>query len=237
MGSHTLPLPAPHVEETRFGKWFLRTQTWRVHVLERAMTDLVRLIPSRQPAYGVVIDVGCGSGYSLPRLAQRFLPRELIGVDIDPEMLAVARRELERADDLSPPGGTGSGAEGVPARAQARRTAAVRGVHAALHPLVDDPCAVSPPDGCAAQRPGVPADAAQRRLHRAGGLGLLSVPVVEPFRPGRPGALVRDRAARGPGRNPVERRGREALGGQVLDAPALRVPRLLRPPPRRSGGH
>src|SRR3954465_1500174 len=98
MGSHTLPLPAPHVEETRFGKWFLRTQTWRVHVLERAMTDLARLIPSRQPAYGVVIDVGCGSGYSLPRLAQRFLPRELIGVDIDPEMLAVARRELERAD-------------------------------------------------------------------------------------------------------------------------------------------
>jgi len=98
MGSHTLPLPAPHVEETRFGKWFLRTQTWRVHVLERAMTDLVRLTPGRHPAYGVVIDVGCGSGYSLPRLAQRFLPRELIGVDIDPEMLAVARRELERAD-------------------------------------------------------------------------------------------------------------------------------------------
>lgn len=88
----------PHVEETRFGKWFLKTETWRVHVLERAMADLVRLIPHRLPGYDVVVDVGCGSGYSLPKLAQRFLPRELIGVDIDPEMLAAARREADRAD-------------------------------------------------------------------------------------------------------------------------------------------
>jgi ubiquinone/menaquinone biosynthesis C-methylase UbiE len=98
MSSQTFPAPAPHVEETRFGKWFLKTETWRVHVLERAMSDLVRLIPNRLPGYGVVVDVGCGSGYSLPKLAQRFLPRELIGVDIDPEMLAVARAELARAD-------------------------------------------------------------------------------------------------------------------------------------------
>jgi ubiquinone/menaquinone biosynthesis C-methylase UbiE len=62
------------------------------------MADLVRLIPNRLPSYGVVVDVGCGSGYSLPKLAQRFLPRELIGVDIDPEILAVARQELARAD-------------------------------------------------------------------------------------------------------------------------------------------
>lgn len=99
MSTHTFPAPAPapHVEETRFGKWFLRTETWRVHVLERAMGDLVRLIPHRQASYGVVVDVGCGSGYSLPKLAQRFAPRELVGVDIDPEMLRCARAEAERA--------------------------------------------------------------------------------------------------------------------------------------------
>jgi ubiquinone/menaquinone biosynthesis C-methylase UbiE len=96
MSSQTLPA-APHVEETRFGKWFLRTETWRVHVLERAMADLVRLIPDRKPSYEVVVDVGCGSGYSLPKLAQRFAPRELIGVDIDPEMLAAAREEAGKA--------------------------------------------------------------------------------------------------------------------------------------------
>jgi ubiquinone/menaquinone biosynthesis C-methylase UbiE len=97
MSSQTFPAAAPHVEETRFGKWFLRTETWRVHVLERAITDLVRLIPERKPSYEVVVDVGCGSGYSLPKLAQRFGPRELIGVDIDPEMLAAARAEAGKA--------------------------------------------------------------------------------------------------------------------------------------------
>ena len=96
MSTHTVAGPAPHVEETRFGKWFLKTETWRVHVLERAMTDLERLIPARRPAYEVVVDVGCGCGYSLPKLAHRFAPRELVGVDIDPQMLAVARAETQR---------------------------------------------------------------------------------------------------------------------------------------------
>ncbi|RYF16610.1 MAG: class I SAM-dependent methyltransferase [Comamonadaceae bacterium] len=96
MSTHTVPAPS-HVEETRFGKWFLKTETWRVHVLERAIADLVRLIPQPQPRYDVVVDVGCGSGYSLPKLAQRFAPRELVGVDIDPQMLDVARAEAQRA--------------------------------------------------------------------------------------------------------------------------------------------
>lgn len=87
----------PYVEETLFGKWFLRTETWRVHVLERAIVDLLRLIPERRASYDTVVDVGCGSGYSLPKLAQRFAPRELVGVDLDPGMLATARAECERA--------------------------------------------------------------------------------------------------------------------------------------------
>jgi ubiquinone/menaquinone biosynthesis C-methylase UbiE len=61
------------------------------------VADLVRLIPERQASYGMVVDVGCGSGYSLPKLAQRFAPRELVGVDIDPQMLAVAGEEAQRA--------------------------------------------------------------------------------------------------------------------------------------------
>lgn len=87
----------PHVPETRFGKWFLQTETWRVHVLERALADLDRLIPQRRPVYDVVVDVGCGGGRSLPKLARRFSPQRLIGVDIDPEMLALARGEAAAA--------------------------------------------------------------------------------------------------------------------------------------------
>jgi ubiquinone/menaquinone biosynthesis C-methylase UbiE len=88
---------APHVPETEFGKWFLRTETWTVHVLERALQDLDRLIPQRRASYDVVIDVGCGSGKSIGKLARRFAPARLIGVDIDPKMLALSREEAARA--------------------------------------------------------------------------------------------------------------------------------------------
>ncbi len=33
------------VEETGFGNWFLRTMTWKVHVLNRALNDLQTLLP------------------------------------------------------------------------------------------------------------------------------------------------------------------------------------------------
>ena len=84
----------PHVPETAFGKWFLRTETWTVHVLERALVDLERLMPAGQPrSFPVVADVGCGYGRSLGKLHQRFAPQRLIGMDIDPEMLQAAALE------------------------------------------------------------------------------------------------------------------------------------------------
>ena len=42
------PSSDPHVPETAFGKWFLRTETWTVHVLERALLDLERMLDSYQ---------------------------------------------------------------------------------------------------------------------------------------------------------------------------------------------
>jgi ubiquinone/menaquinone biosynthesis C-methylase UbiE len=90
-----LPPADPHVPETAFGKWFLRTETWTVHVLERALQDLQRLMPAAPARYEVVADVGCGFGRSLPKLQQRFAPRRLIGMDIDPDMLRASARETE----------------------------------------------------------------------------------------------------------------------------------------------
>jgi len=90
--------PEPHVPETAFGKWFLQTNTWKVHVLERAIKDLEHLIPDRQPAYAVVADVGCGWGYSLEKLNDRFSPQRLIGMDIDPEMLAASAKEAANSE-------------------------------------------------------------------------------------------------------------------------------------------
>ncbi|NRR32649.1 class I SAM-dependent methyltransferase [Oxalobacteraceae bacterium] len=91
---NTLPMEA-HVEETAFGKWFLRTQTWTVHVLDRALNDLERLMPHRPRSFPVVADVGCGWGRSLPKLQERFAPTRLIAMDIDPEMLANSKSEME----------------------------------------------------------------------------------------------------------------------------------------------
>jgi ubiquinone/menaquinone biosynthesis C-methylase UbiE len=88
------PPADPHVPETEFGKWFLRTNTWTVHVLERALEDLQRLMPGAARSYPVVADVGCGYGRSLGKLHQRFAPHRLIGMDIDPEMLQASAREV-----------------------------------------------------------------------------------------------------------------------------------------------
>ncbi|MCA1323282.1 class I SAM-dependent methyltransferase [Herbaspirillum sp. alder98] len=94
MKPQSTPLP-PHVPETAFGIWFLRTPTWTQHVLERAFKDLEPLIPARRDSYPVVADVGCGWGRSLKKLHDRFAPQRLIGMDIDPEMIAASRAEVE----------------------------------------------------------------------------------------------------------------------------------------------
>jgi ubiquinone/menaquinone biosynthesis C-methylase UbiE len=88
----------PHVPETAFGKWFLRTETWTVHVLERALSDLRRLMPAEPSRFDVVADVGCGYGRSLSRLHARFAPQRLIAMDIDPEMLKASAREMAALD-------------------------------------------------------------------------------------------------------------------------------------------
>jgi ubiquinone/menaquinone biosynthesis C-methylase UbiE len=85
----------PHVPETAFGKWFLRTQTWDHHVLERALKDLDPLIPHRRASYPVVLDVGVGWGRSLKKLSDRFRPQRLVGMDVDPQMLQASAREAE----------------------------------------------------------------------------------------------------------------------------------------------
>jgi ubiquinone/menaquinone biosynthesis C-methylase UbiE len=86
---------APHVRESRFGVWFLGTETWAVHVLKRALDDLERLMKVRH-RHPVIVDVGCGWGRSFKLLSERFGARHLVGIDIDAAMLASASAEAAR---------------------------------------------------------------------------------------------------------------------------------------------
>jgi ubiquinone/menaquinone biosynthesis C-methylase UbiE len=80
----------PFVEETRFGNWFLQSNTWKISVLCRALDDLQRLMPKGIARYPHVLDVGCGFGHSFEELAKRFSPDLILGLDAAPELIARA---------------------------------------------------------------------------------------------------------------------------------------------------
>ncbi len=83
---------AVFVEETRFGNWFLGSETWRVHVLCRALDDLQALLPKGLSTFPRVIDVGCGFGHSFDELARRFSPEQIVGMDADPALRSRAAK-------------------------------------------------------------------------------------------------------------------------------------------------
>ena len=84
-----------HVEETRIGIWFLGTDVWAVHVVRRALRDLLRLMPDRRShRFPVVLDAGCGWGRALRLLKQYFRTDQLIGIDIE---TALVKRAQQRA--------------------------------------------------------------------------------------------------------------------------------------------
>ena len=78
------------VPESRFGVWFLNTQTWSDRVIKVALDDLRRLMAHPDVVYPVVLDVGCGHGRSLPLLMEAVRPDCLIGVDFEAKVLANA---------------------------------------------------------------------------------------------------------------------------------------------------
>jgi SAM-dependent methyltransferase len=48
----------------------------------------------RPPRGGRVLEVGCGRGIALPVLAERLCPAALVGIDIDPSLVAIARERV-----------------------------------------------------------------------------------------------------------------------------------------------
>ena len=84
------------IPETRFGFWFLGSQTWETHVMRVALRDLERLLPGRKPYRPVVLDVGCGQGKSFRPLEEHFAPGRIIAIDFEPQCVERATREAAR---------------------------------------------------------------------------------------------------------------------------------------------
>ncbi len=67
--------------------WLTRQPVWRSH--GAALVDFAGLAPERPPRR--LADLGCGPGISAFGLAERLPATHLVGVDLSPEMIALAR--------------------------------------------------------------------------------------------------------------------------------------------------
>ena len=76
-------------------------------LLDRFLTEVVALVEKVQPA--TILDVGCGEGYVLGRLADAGVPARLFGLDLSEPAVAEARERLgdrariEVGDARTPP--------------------------------------------------------------------------------------------------------------------------------------
>jgi ubiquinone/menaquinone biosynthesis C-methylase UbiE len=78
------------VRETRFGRWFLSTQTWYRYVLSQAIIDFKTLMGERLPKHARILDAGCGQGLAFGLLEHHFQPATITGIDIDAEQVKKA---------------------------------------------------------------------------------------------------------------------------------------------------
>lgn len=101
--------PREWVKESAFGTWFLGTNIWVKYVLRLAIDDLYSLMPATNIHNSIIIDIGCGRGQSIQLLDEKFQPKKVIAVDIDPNAVAIAtdavkncRCDVEfRTDDVA----------------------------------------------------------------------------------------------------------------------------------------
>lgn len=88
--------PHPVVEEySRLARDY--DTRWSFYVEATTRETMARLAPRPTDR---LLDVGCGTGALLYRLARSYPPAQLVGLDPVPEMLAIARRRLPEGIEL-----------------------------------------------------------------------------------------------------------------------------------------
>ncbi len=84
------------VRETKFGRWFLQSDTWVRYVLDVAIKDFSKILGPQPPAIDKMLDAGCGQGLAFPLLEQSWNPNKIVGIDIDAELLELAEDSAKK---------------------------------------------------------------------------------------------------------------------------------------------
>lgn len=73
---------------------------------------IIRELPLKEEETLNILEVGCGTGYNLRQLARRFPKARLKGMDVSPDMIRIARRQLrdvgKRVELVEAPYGPGA---------------------------------------------------------------------------------------------------------------------------------
>jgi SAM-dependent methyltransferase len=79
--------------------WSVETAEWYAATYGEPATNRLAVDATDVAPDAVVVDVGCGTGYALRRLAPRVPRGRLVGVDPTPRMLAIARERATADPD------------------------------------------------------------------------------------------------------------------------------------------
>ncbi len=90
------PTKVHWVRETRFGRWFLTTNTWFRYVLSVAVVDFKTMLRNRVSTQKKILDAGCGGGLAFSLLELHFQPKTIIGVDIDQAQISLAKEYAKK---------------------------------------------------------------------------------------------------------------------------------------------
>lgn len=90
---HRHPAPNPLEKYYAFHAHIYNATRWSFLF---GRTHLLQLARQLQPSPTRILEIGCGTGRNLVRLARFFPQAEIIGVDLSTAMLAVARRQTAR---------------------------------------------------------------------------------------------------------------------------------------------
>ena len=100
-GANAVPIPIDAIDLDEVRRAFERAATsYDAHaVLQRAVCDrLLERLDFMKLAPARVLDLGCGTGYGLAQLRERYADAGLHALDIAPAMLAAARARLPQAN-------------------------------------------------------------------------------------------------------------------------------------------